>query len=214
MPLFHALLELPRQLLEWTQSFASSPAGVWALFLFAFAESSFFPIPPDVLLIALCISDPGSAMWFALVCSIGSVLGGIAGYGIGFYGGRPLLYKLFREERILAVKRYYDRYNAWAVFIAGLTPLPYKLFTLSGGAFTIKFRVFVWASVLSRSLRFFAVAALIQLFGESILVFIQKYLNLLTVAFVVLLLAGYWLLGKWGKRVTSLPATAEREPAE
>ena len=122
-------------------------------------ESSFFPIPPDVLLIALCLGRPDLAFWFATVCAVASVLGGMAGYGIGFWGGRPLLKRLFRADRVRAVESYYDRYNAWATGIAGLTPIPYKVFTLSGGAFSIDFKIFVLASIVSRSLRFFAVAA-------------------------------------------------------
>lgn len=190
-------------LLHWVEAWAHHPYGSWALFGIAFAESSFFPIPPDVLLIPLCLGDPSRALWFATICSAGSVLGGIAGYGIGYYGGRPLVYKLFPDEKVKAVERYYDKYNAWATFIAGLTPLPYKIFTISGGACAINFKVFVFASVLSRSLRFFAVATLIYFFGEPIQAFIEEYLDVLSIAFVVLLIGGFWLagrgLGKAGK---------------
>lgn len=190
-------------LLHWVEGWAHSPYGGSALFFIAFAESSFFPIPPDVLLIPLCLGDPSRALWFAAICSAGSVLGGIAGYGIGYYGGRPLVYKLFPDSKVRAVERYYDRYNAWATFIAGLTPLPYKIFTISGGACAINFKVFVFASVISRSIRFFAVAGLIYFFGEPIQAFIDKYLDVLSIAFVVLLLGGFWLasrgLGKASK---------------
>lgn len=190
-------------LLHWVEAWAHHPYGSWALFGIAFAESSFFPIPPDVLLIPLCLGDPSRALWFATICSAGSVLGGIAGYGIGYYGGRPLVYKLFPDDKVHAVERYYDKYNAWATFIAGLTPLPYKIFTVSGGACAINFKVFVLASVISRSLRFFAVAILIYFFGEPIQAFIEEYLDVLSIAFVVLLVGGFWLagrgLGKAGK---------------
>lgn len=190
-------------LLHWVEAWAGHPYGAWALFAIAFAESSFFPIPPDVLLIPLCLGDPSRALWFATICSVGSVLGGIAGYGIGYYGGRPLVYKLFPDEKVHAVERYYDKYNAWATFIAGLTPLPYKIFTVSGGACAINFKVFVLASVLSRSLRFFAVATLLYFFGDPIQAFIEEYLDVLSIAFVVLLIGGFWLagrgLGKAGK---------------
>jgi len=189
------LSEILHALLAWVQSYAHSPNGGVALFLFAFAESSFFPIPPDVLLIPLCLGDPSRAFWFATLCSLGSVLGGMAGYGIGYWGGRPLVYRLFSHEKVEAVGRYYDRWNAWATGIAGLTPLPYKLFTISGGAFAINFRIFVLASAISRSARFFAVAGLIYLFGTPIQAFIDKYLNLLSIAFVVLLLGGFLLVG-------------------
>jgi membrane protein YqaA with SNARE-associated domain/acylphosphatase len=187
-------------LLGWVEGFAATPYGTWALFVLAFAESSFFPIPPDVLLIALCIGEPQKSLWFALVCSVGSVLGGAAGYGIGLWGGRPLLLRLFGRERVAVVASYFDRYNAWAVGIAGLTPIPYKIFTIAGGAFTIDFRVFLIASVASRSLRFFAIAGLMWWFGEPIRGFIEEYLGWLTIAFVVLLLGGFWLAGRGARR--------------
>jgi membrane protein YqaA with SNARE-associated domain len=187
-------------LLAWVEGLALTPAGPAALLVLAFAESSFFPIPPDALLIPLCLGDPSKAFWFATLCSVGSVVGGVAGYGIGYYGGRPLVRRLFSEQRVAAVETYYDRYNAWAIGIAGLTPLPYKLFTLSGGAFAINFRVFLLASIVSRSLRFFLVAGLIYLFGEPIRDFIVRYLNWLTVAFVALLLLGVWLAGRGFRR--------------
>ncbi len=187
-------------LLHWVEHWAHSPYGATALFCIAFAESSFFPIPPDVLLIPLCLGDPGRAFWFATICSLGSVLGGMAGYAIGFFGGRPLLYKLFPDDKVETVERYYDRYNAWATGIAGLTPLPYKLFTISGGAFAIGFRVFVLASIVGRSLRFFGVAGLIYFFGPPISAFIERYLDLLSIAFVILLLLGFWVAGHGAHR--------------
>jgi membrane protein YqaA with SNARE-associated domain len=190
--LWHRLEATLRAMLHWVESFAATPYGTWALFAISFAESSFFPIPPDVLLIALCIAEPSGAMWFATICTLGSVLGGMAGYGIGYVGGRPLLLRFFKRERVATVERYYDRYNAWATGIAGLTPIPYKLFTISGGAFAINFRVFVIASVLSRGARFYAVAGLIYFFGAPIKAFIEEYLNLLTIAFVILLVLGFW----------------------
>jgi membrane protein YqaA with SNARE-associated domain/acylphosphatase len=204
-------------LLGWVEGFAATPYGTWALFVLAFAESSFFPIPPDVLLIALCIGEPEKSLWFALVCSVGSVLGGAAGYGIGLWGGRPLLLRLFGRERVAVVASYFDRYNAWAVGIAGLTPIPYKIFTIAGGAFTIDFRVFVIASIASRSLRFFAIAGLMWWFGEPIRDFIEEYLGWLTIAFVVLLLGGFWLAGRGARRAglgrSMPPAAAEADPA-
>lgn len=207
------LREWLHAMLAWVESWAATPYGTWALFLISFAESSFFPIPPDVLLIPLCLGDPSRSFWFAAVCSAGSVLGGIAGYGIGYYGGRPLVYKLFSDDKVRAVERYYDRYNAWAIGIAGLTPLPYKIFTISGGACAINFKVFVLASVISRSLRFFAVATLIYLYGTPIKAFIDKYLDVLSIAFVVLLVLGFWLasrgLGRAGRGDGTEAAPAE-----
>lgn len=211
--LLHRLSEWLHALLAWVESFAHSPHGGTALFLFAFAESSFFPIPPDVLLIPLCLGDPSKAFWFAFLCSAGSVLGGMAGYGIGYWGGRPLVYKLFSDDKVRAVERLYERWNAWATGIAGLTPLPYKIFTLSGGACAINFKVFVIASVISRSLRFFAVAGLIYAFGEPIQAFIDKYLNLLSIAFVVLLIGGFLLVGRGLHRAGRSTDEAGEAPA-
>ena len=190
------------QMLGWVEAFAQTPYGGWALFGISFAESSFFPIPPDALLIPLCLGNPENAFWFATVCSVGSILGGVVGYGIGFYGGRPVLRRFFSQKKIEAVSAYYDRYNAWATGVAGLTPLPYKLFTISGGAFTINFKIFLLASVISRSLRFFAVAGVVYLLGPAAKQFIQDYLAWLTIAFVILLVAGFLLVGKGLKRAS------------
>lgn len=187
------------QLFAWIDSLALMPHPGWWLFLLAFAESSFFPIPPDVLLITLGVAAPERAIWYALVCTVGSVLGGMFGYGIGLYGGRPLLYRIFRESKIQAVERLYDRYNAWATGIAGLTPIPYKIFTISGGAFKINFRVFVLASIASRGLRFMAEGVLLYFFGAPIRDFIYTWFNWLSVAFVVLLVGGFWLVHRLGR---------------
>jgi membrane protein YqaA with SNARE-associated domain len=185
-----------RRLYDWVLHWADTPYATPALFLLAFAESSFFPIPPDVLLIALCLGERHKAFRFAFWCSVGSVLGGMAGYGIGYYGGRPLVKRLFSARRVAAVESYYDRYKAWAIGIAGLTPLPYKLFTLSAGAFAVELRTFFVASVLGRSLRFFAVSALLYVYGEPIRDFIERYFNVVSIAFVVLLVLGFWIVGR------------------
>lgn len=201
-------------MLDWVESFAYTPHGGTALFAIAFAESSFFPIPPDVLLIPLCLANPSQAFWFAFLCSAGSVLGGIAGYAIGFWGGRPLVHRIFAEEKVRAVERYYDRYNAWATGIAGLTPIPYKLFTISGGACAINFKVFLLASVVSRSLRFFAVAGLIWYFGTPIQAFLDKYLEILFLAFAVLLVGGFWLFGRAARRAGRTGPADPVDPTE
>lgn len=192
--LWHAFQDKLHALLYWVEAFAGTPYGVSALFLIAVAESSVFPIPPDVLLIALCLGDPSSALWFASVCTAGSVIGGAIGYGIGRYGGRPLLKRWFAAETIEPVERYYARWNAWATGIGGLTPLPYKLFTIAGGVFAVDFRVFLAASLVARGLRFFSIAALIYWFGESIRGFIETNLNWLSIAFVILLILGFWIM--------------------
>ncbi|MDO9528660.1 MAG: YqaA family protein [Syntrophales bacterium] len=188
-----------RKLYDWVERFAETPYGLWALFLLAFAESSFFPVPPDVLLIALAVSIPARAFRYALVCSVGSVLGGMFGYLIGYqfmeFIGFGILNFYGLTDKYESVAELYNRYNAWAVGIAGFTPIPYKVFTISAGAFRINFSVFLLASVVSRSARFFLVAGLIYMFGEQIRTFIGRYFNILAVLFVLLLVAGFILIG-------------------
>ena len=186
-----------RRLYDWVLHWADTPHGMTALFLLSFAESSFFPIPPDPLLVALCLGAAKRSMRFAAVATVASVAGGIAGYAIGA-GAWQLVGPWFfsyvpgvTPEAFAKVQGLYDQYDFWAVFLAGLTPIPYKVFTLSSGVFEINFGVFVVASALSRGLRFFAVAALIYRFGPPIARFIDKYFDLLAIAFGVLLVAGF-----------------------
>lgn len=184
-----------RRLYDWILHWAKTPYGTWALFLLAFAESSFFPIPPDPLLIALAIARPKAALKFALICSVGSVLGGCVGYLIGWQfmaaiGDRIVsLYGL--SEKVAYIEAMYNQYDAWAVAIAGFTPIPYKVFTISAGAFKINFIVFVIASILSRSARFFLVGGLIRIFGKTIQAFIEKYFDILAITFTILLVGGF-----------------------
>lgn len=189
--------------MQWVTHFAYTPYGTWALFALAFAESSFFPIPPDVLLMALAVAHPAQSLWFALVCSLASVLGGMFGYWLGLKGGRPLLYKLFKEEKIRVVESYYQRWDVWAVGAAGLTPLPYKVFTIAAGVFKLNFLRFVIASVVSRGVRFFAVGILFWLYGESIQGFIKEYFGWLTLAFFICLVGGFYAIKIMGKRAVT-----------
>ena len=189
-----------RRLYDWILHWADTPYGLQALAILAFAESSFFPIPPDPLLIALCLGATGRALRFAAVTTIASVVGGLLGYAIGavvwgsvsgfFFDYVPGV----TPEAFATVQGYYDRWDFWAVFLAGLTPLPYKVFTISAGVFAINFPVFVLASVLSRGLRFFLVAGLIYRYGESISSFIDRYFNVLTWVFGLLLILGFVLI--------------------
>lgn len=184
-----------RRLYDWILHWADTPFGGWALFFLAFSESSFFPIPPDVLLIALAIAIPAKSFKYALICSAGSVLGGCFGYLIGWQFmagiGDRIIEFYHLQERWTLIETLYRRYDAWAIAIAGFTPIPYKLFTISAGAFKINFTVFVLASVISRSARFFLVGALIYIFGPKIRIFIDKYFDILAVAFTVLLIVGF-----------------------
>ncbi|MEA2014581.1 MAG: YqaA family protein [Thermodesulfobacteriota bacterium] len=187
-----------RRLYNWVLHWAETPYGSWALFLLAFAESSFFPVPPDALLIALAISIPAKAFRYALICSVGSLLGGVVGYVIGYQFMDLVGFRIVDlygfTDRYNTVGDLYNRYNAWAVGIAGFTPIPYKVFTISAGAFKINFAIFLIASVISRSARFFLVGWLIYKFGPGIRSFIDRYFNVLAVIFVTLLIGGFILV--------------------
>ncbi|MCK5708842.1 MAG: DedA family protein [Candidatus Aureabacteria bacterium] len=186
-----------KKIYNWTLSWADSKYSVWALFLLAFSESSFFPIPPDVLLIALCLGRPKKSFYYAFICSLGSVLGGMFGYLIGykFYDlATPILDFYGLNNKVDMVSELYQQYAGWAVGIAGFTPIPYKVFTITAGFCKIDFLVFCFASVVSRSARFFIVATLIKIFGEKIRTFIDKYFNILTIVFSILLIGGFVLI--------------------
>ncbi|HIO22910.1 MAG TPA: DedA family protein, partial [Nitrospinaceae bacterium] len=162
-------MTLIRKLYDWVLQWATTSYALPVLFIISFVESSFFPIPPDILLIAMVVASPVGWFRFAFVCSIGSVLGGMFGYLIGYQfmdliGNRIVAFYHF-QEKWDKIGLLYDKYNAWAVAAAGFTPLPYKVFTLSAGAFKINFPIFVLASAISRSARFFLVAALMYKFG-------------------------------------------------
>ena len=197
-----------KRLYDWVLSWSESKWGALALFVLAFAESSFFPVPPDVLLIALCIGATAKSFRFATICLVGSVLGALVGYAIGHFawiapdGSYTALADwcyahIFSEEKFNEVKALYDKWDFWIVFTAGFTPLPYKLFTISGGLFSINLPMFVVASVVSRGLRFFLVAGLIWKFGAPIKTFIDKYFNWLAIAFTALLIGAFVLVGKF-----------------
>lgn len=189
-----------RRLYDWILHFAETPWGTKALFLLAFAESSFFPIPPDVLLIAMALAVPGRAFRYAAICTVGSVLGGMLGYFIGYGFMEAVGFRILDFYGLTAkfdvIGDLYNRYSAWAVGIAGFTPIPYKVFTIAGGAFRIDFPVFVLVSLASRGARFFLVAWLFHRFGEGIKTFIDRYFNLLTVLFTILLVGGF-ILVRW-----------------
>jgi membrane protein YqaA with SNARE-associated domain len=189
---------LVRRLYDWVLRWAYSPYGAVALFILAFTESSFFPIPPDVLLIALANSIPAKAFRYALVCSIGSVAGGAFGYLIGLYLMDAVGYNIITlygvAEKYEYVQELYRTYDAWVVAVAGFTPIPYKVFTISAGAFEINFWVFIIVSAISRAARFFILAVIIYKFGSPIKALIDKYFNILSIAFMVLLILGFVLI--------------------
>lgn len=197
-------MKIIRKLYDWVLSWAETPYGPIALFILAFAESSFFPIPPDALLIALVLGSTKKAFKFAANSTIASVLGAVLGYVIGhflwwtpsnefssvamfFFNNVPG----FTEKVFFNVQKMYEQYNFWIVFTAGFTPIPYKIITISSGAFNINIVMFLIASVISRGARFFLVAFLIWKYGPQIKTFIDKYFNLLAVVFTALLIGGF-----------------------
>lgn len=177
--------------------------GALGLFVVSFAESSFFPIPPDLILIPLSIINHRLALIYAALTTLSSVLGGLFGYYIGAKAGRPILKKLFSEERISKVKGYFDKYGGWAVAIAGLTPIPYKIFTISSGVFRIRKSVFVNASIIGRGIRFFAEGIIIYMMGDKAQEIISEYFDVLTIGITVFAVFLYFIYAyskrKFGK---------------
>jgi membrane protein YqaA with SNARE-associated domain len=193
-------MEFLRDLVEWTVGWAATPYGGLALFVIAFAESSFFPVPPDVLLIPLALARTSWALVFAAIATVGSTLGGILGFYIGLKGGRPLLRRFFKPEKVALVQNYYRRYDVWAVGLAGFTPIPYKIFSISAGAFGLDFKRFVLATIMGRGGRFFLVGLVILIFGEPVKAILDEYFDLAVVAFAVLLLGGFWVVNLLARR--------------
>ena len=188
-----------RRLYHWVLGWADRPGGPAALAGIAAAESFFFPIPPDILLIPLSLGRPRRALWFATLCTAGSVAGGVVGYVIGssLYAsvGEPILefYGLIAQYENLGAL--YDRHLVVTLGTAGFTPIPYKVFTIAAGAFSVSFPAFVTVSAVSRAARFFLVAGLIRVFGPRIRGFIERYFNLLTILFALLLIGGFLAIG-------------------
>jgi membrane protein YqaA with SNARE-associated domain len=176
------------------------PCGPLGLLVMSFAESSFFPIPPDILLIALAVINPSRALFLALLTTVGSVLGAMFGYFLGVKGGRPILKKFVSAKKIALVESYYKKYDVWAVGVAGFTPIPYKIFTISAGAFSLDLTRFILVSILARGGRFFIVGGAIYFFGEKITNLIEKYTNIFSIAFVALLIGGFYAVKKLADR--------------
>jgi membrane protein YqaA with SNARE-associated domain len=193
-------MEYVTDLYNWTMSLMASPNAPLWLFIIAFIESSVFPIPPDVLLIGMGLANPQMSFLYATICTVGSVMGGMLGYGIGYFGGHPIATKLFRKERVEGAERIYQKYDIWAVAIAGFTPVPYKVFTILTGVMEAKFWRFVVVSALSRGARFFIVAALMFFFGETIKGFLDKYFGWLTIALFAGIIGGFLAVGWWSKK--------------
>ena len=196
-----------RQLYHWVLRLAESKNGGISLGLISFTEAIFFPIPPDILLIPLCLGKRKKIYNFFIICSILSILGGFVGYFIGqklWWSGENEFSVIaicffdfipgFSESLFYEIKSKYDLYDFWIIFTAGFTPIPFKIFTISAGAFNLSFSMFLIASAISRSLRFLIVVSLISIFGAPIKEFIDRYFNILSVIFTILLVGGFLLI--------------------
>ena len=184
-----------RRLYDWVIRLAGHPRAVPAMGAVSFMESSFFPIPPDVMLVPMVLANRAKAFYIAAVCTVTSVLGGLLGYAIGYYFfqtiGAWVVKTYGLESGMEAFRASFEQYGIWIILIKGLTPIPYKLVTIACGAAHFDLFTFVWASILTRGARFFLVAALLWRFGEPIRAFIEQRLTLLTWLFLIALIGGF-----------------------
>ncbi len=190
--------KLIRRLYNWTLHIAGHEHAAWWLAGISFADSSFFPLPPDVALMPMCIADRSKSFRYALICSVSSVIGGLFGYAIGYFLfqsiGKDILhfYGLMHEFEIFSAK--FNMWGAWIVFLAGCAPIPYKVFTIASGVTKLSLLTFVIASTAGRALRFYVVAGLLWKYGAPMQAFIEKYLEHLTIIFLILLIGGFIVL--------------------
>ena len=187
-----------RSLYDWVVGLSERPNAVRTLFVIAFAESSFFPIPPDVLLIPLAIGNPRRALRFAALCTVGSSLGALLGYflGLEFYEviGQRIVAFYSAGEQYERVQALYQQWDVVAIALAGFTPIPFKIFTITAGVFKINLITFTIVVVLSRGARFFLLGGLIWRFGPNIQNFVDRYFNRLVVLFSILLVGGFFIV--------------------
>lgn len=190
-----AFKDLTRRIYDHTLNLASRKNALTWLFVISFIESSFFPIPPDIMIIPMVLARPKEAYKIAGVATVASVLGGYFGYFIGVYGfeliARPLLEFYGYMKQFGEFENYYHEYGAWIVFGAGITPFPYKIITIASGVVHLDLIVFTVASVIARGMRFYFIAWLLKRFGDPMKVFIEKNLNLLSILFLLLLIGGF-----------------------
>ena len=190
-----AFKDLTRRIYDHTLNLASRKNALTWLFVISFIESSFFPIPPDIMIIPMVLATPKEAYKIAGVATVASVPGGYFGYFIGVYGfeliARPLLEFYGYMKQFGEFENYYHEYGAWIVFGAGITPFPYKIITIASGVVRLDLVVFTIASVIARGMRFYFIAWLLKRFGDPMKVFIEKNLNLLSILFLLLLIGGF-----------------------
>ena len=189
---------LLRKLYEWTLAKAAHKNASWFLSIISFAESSFFPIPPDIILIPMIIAKKIKAFFYAFICTISSVIGGVAGYCIGyfFYNNIGIIivdyYGLL--DQFENFEQYYNDFGIWIVLGAGFTPFPFKFITIASGVFELNFFLFIFTSLIARGARFYLIAILLKIFGDKIKLLIEKYFNLLASLFFILLIGSIVLV--------------------
>jgi membrane protein YqaA with SNARE-associated domain len=189
-----------KKLYDWTLSLAESRHATWALAAIAFAESSFFPLPPDVILAPMTVAKPKKAWFYAIVCSIASVAGGIVGYLIGYLlydtVGQWLINLYGYAEKMDALKAFYAHWGALFILVKGVTPIPYKLVTIVSGVLQYNFALFVICSVITRGARFFILAALLNHFGDTIKYYLEKHFGLFMAILALFIVGGFWMAAK------------------
>ena len=190
------MFDLLHRLADWTEGLADSDWAVALLSLIAISESVIFPIPPDPLLIAIGLTEPGSAIWLAGLVTVGSVIGAYMGHWLGRKVGRPLLRKLVSDSKTERVEAMFNKYGAWAILVAAFTPIPFKVFTILAGIMNLEMRPFILASIIGRGARFLTIGVLIFIFGEDIQSFIDANFEILTVssgAGLIAVVVGYFV---------------------
>ena len=191
-------MQILKKLYDWTLLKSRHPKAMWFLSVISFTESSFFPIPPDIILIPMVIAKRVNAFLYAFICSLSSVAGGILGYCIGYYLyntiGILIVEYYGLSNMFLIFEEYYILYGIWIVLGAGFTPFPFKFITIASGVFGLNFFQFVLVSAISRSLRFYLIAILLKIFGNVIEKLINKYFNLLAISFFILLFGSFLML--------------------
>ena len=187
-----------KRLYNWTLDKANHKNAKWYLSLISFAESSFFPIPPDLLLIPMALASKTKAIFYAFICTFSSVLGGILGYAIGYYFYNTLgiyIVEFYHLENSFSVfEDYYKEFGILIVLGAGITPFPYKFITIASGVFGLNIFLFIIISIVGRGFRFYLIAILLYFFGEKIKLIIDKYFNILTVVFFILLIGSVFII--------------------
>ncbi len=188
-------MPIVRSIYDWMINLSASPKALWFLAIVAFAESSFFPIPPDIMLIPMVLAMPQKAWKIAGIATISSVIGGYFGYGIGVFFfdliARPILNFYGYMQQFEVFKEYYHQWGAWIVFGAGITPFPYKIITIASGVVRLDLLTFTVASIIARGMRFYLVAWLLKKYGAPMRIFIEKNLGILSVLFLILLIGGF-----------------------